>query len=204
MILDKNKSSADESSNKSKGVPPDSQKKTSPKELNPPPREAFLCDVCGCQFAQSTEYKLHIQVQHRNLKFCPVCLKSSRSISDLLFHMKETHGEVFTFFCDTCGKGFQRKGHMNRHKKKHSSPEFSCHICHKEFNRKDYFETHMKAHSKRKEYMCKVCGHSFKQKSHLNTHMKIHDDFKAFKCGLCRQEFTLRHHLESHRTKYQH
>ncbi len=30
-------------------------------------------------------------------------------------HLKELHGQIKMFECERCGKGFKRKGHLNRH-----------------------------------------------------------------------------------------
>ncbi len=46
---------------------------------------------------------------------CHMCDKVFATRSSLVNHMKELHGEIKMFECERCGKGFKRKGHLNRH-----------------------------------------------------------------------------------------
>ncbi len=46
---------------------------------------------------------------------CDMCDKMFATRSSLVNHMKELHGEIKMFECERYGKGFKRKGLLNRH-----------------------------------------------------------------------------------------
>ncbi|ESZ96406.1 hypothetical protein SBOR_3238 [Sclerotinia borealis F-4128] len=71
-----------------------------------------------------------------------------------------------------CTKSFQRKEHLTRHQKSHSStsPAYVCRICHKEFSRSDGLQRHLGLHGQqykkptgRSRRACAAC-HSSKIK----------------------------------------
>ena len=94
------------------------------------------CPQCHFKFATKATVKRHIQVVHDS--------------------------EIQQYLCDECGKAFQRKDYLTRHKKTHdfkqkvskepacSRNENICEDCGKSFARKDNLKRHLKTHTKSK------------------------------------------------------
>jgi len=81
-----------------------------------------------------------------------------------------------------------------------TSRPFKCDICGKGFNQRIHLQKHKAKHTGIKPYKCDQCDYSTVERSHLKVHMRVHTGEKPFKCQFCdyatAQNSTLRIHLK--------
>ena len=138
---------------------------------------------------------------------CPKCAEEFPSASQLEEHVKLRHKK---HVCETCGKGFDHKGHLKRHSKTHASPNskqsFPCNQCGKRFQRSDNLQKHVEEkHGEIK--LCEICGKQFQILKNLNEHLKTHgvqdseslgNSAEMHVCEICGQRFTSKYALKRH------
>ncbi|XP_077345877.1 uncharacterized protein LOC143989570 isoform X1 [Lithobates pipiens] len=104
-----------------------------------------------------------------------------------------------SFSCTECGKCFQFKSKLNRHKRSHTGEKlYSCPECGKCFSVKSSLSTHQRFHTGEKPYSCPECGKCFSQTSHLYTHQRSHTGEKLYSCPECGKCFSQKSHLYTH------
>jgi uncharacterized Zn-finger protein len=93
--------------------------------------------------------------------------------------------------CETCGKTFTRKYHLERHlihtpcNPGHiQREEFSCEVCGKVFTRVDNLRMHLRAHlgvkTRTRDFQCPYCEKSFYGSSLLNIHIRTHTKVSSY------------------------
>lgn len=76
------------------------------------------------------------------------------------------------FECDICGKRYNSKAVLRKHKKIHGADECRCSKCNKGFKTKQELEKHLKLHSGYRPFSCQLCTNSFSEEHNLKTHMR--------------------------------
>ncbi|XP_073408664.1 uncharacterized protein [Dendrobates tinctorius] len=109
------------------------------------------------------------------------------------------HIVVKKFSCSQCGKCFNRKSNLSKHKKSHTGEKpFSCKECGKCFNEKSDLFRHQRIHTGEKPYSCPQCGKYFNQKPGLVRHQRIHTGAKPYSCSKCGKCYNVKSNLVRH------
>lgn len=72
------------------------------------------------------------------------------------------HTNIKNIICETCGKAFQNKSHLKKHKL---------------------------THLEHKPYICEICQKSFAESSRLVSHMAVHSGIRPFSCETCGRKY---------------
>ncbi|XP_077346243.1 gastrula zinc finger protein XlCGF66.1-like [Lithobates pipiens] len=113
---------------------------------------------------------------------CIECGKCFNLKSNLHRHKKVHTGEK-PYSCPECGKGFSQKSTLYRYQRSHTGEKpYSCPECRKCFAWKSHLYTHQRSHTGEKPYSCPECGKCFSQKSNLYTHQRSHMGEKPYSC----------------------
>ena len=144
---------------------------------------------------------------------CPVCNKRSKTMNDLIRHLKIHSGER-PYSCIFCSKAFKRSSHMQSHMQIHTGEKpFKCDQCPKAFYNKWSLKYHKVTHdvqarenrvkgdltgTKDRPYACNFCDRLFRQKSHRDLHVRIHLNENRFECIVCNKKFKRKEHMTNH------
>ena len=150
------------------------------------------CSVCNIAFATNNDLNKH----HRshNTYECKNCSGTFVSMRALLKHSKEHKtNQVKT------------EEETNKVETMASTKRFYCQQCGKSFDRKDYYERHLRTHNNERPFQCTQCGKGFRQPAHLKGHLLVHSRYKAFQCTICNKNFNTltrtKQHIETHKHK---
>ncbi|XP_013927561.1 PREDICTED: zinc finger protein 653-like [Thamnophis sirtalis] len=90
---------------------------------------------------------------------------------------------VREFTCETCGKSFKRKNHLEVHRRTHTGETpLQCEICGYQCRQRSSLNWHMKKHTSEVQYnfTCEHCGKRFEKLDSVKFHkLKSHPDHKA-------------------------
>ncbi|XP_065350666.1 gastrula zinc finger protein XlCGF8.2DB-like [Cloeon dipterum] len=143
------------------------------KEHNPG-RSEHVCPKCGKTFKRNYALHRHSRI-HKTERNESEKKNAANSISntdkDLLKQNRISY-EIKSSICETCGKRFEFKSQLKRHKKTAHSLErpFNCLVCNKGFKRTDNLKQHLVIHSGENKHVCPECGKAFTQKGNMIRH----------------------------------
>eukprot|EP00466_Bigelowiella_natans_P010164 jgi/Bigna1/44226/e_gw1.91.36.1 len=120
-------------------------------------KPSIPCRTCGKMFRRVDAYRRHVTTMH-HMKGVPV----------------NTSGRPFV--CPTCGRGFNARENLARHKKQHNAeqPTFKCSHCAVEFRRKDNMQAHIRQIHSNNNPSCAVCSRVFRNDRELSRHLEQH------------------------------
>ncbi|CAG9763105.1 unnamed protein product [Ceutorhynchus assimilis] len=201
-------------------------------------QDLYICNTCSAEFQQETEAKDHIKNIHekeyscsqcnKNFKTlyemgahssdhhpqghvaCPLCTYKSPKKGSLLIHINYVHLKKFSYFCQTCGKGFNDHLLFKEHANEHLGVRpFGCVVCGKTFTYTRYLYTHqVRAHRVSIDGIllpnqCSYCNRKYSKSETLEKHMeeshlKQGPHEKKHLCETCGKGFAQRSKLVIH------
>jgi uncharacterized Zn-finger protein len=166
--------------------------------------QPFKCNLCGVNFVNEDQIKIHLQEQHSDeltVNSCRLCGKLCKDSRSLMKHAWD-HSREKAHSCSKCGKTFHNKARLKRHMISHRDKAVECEICHEEFADGRTLSNHRHAHTKTNQFLCTECGKTFGSRSSQQIHIRIHTGEKPYGCRFCWKAFadggTLRKHERIH------
>ena len=166
------------------------------------------CEFCEEAFETAKELKIH-ERKHLNQKYntkvtCEDCGQTMMKNS-IKHHRAVYHGDGAPapkqppVFCEQCGKSFNKKSTLFKHRTTHLEKKFFCTIpgCSQGFPFEDKLKVHLNTHLNIYPFTCETCGKGFVVKNHLSKHREIHEEAKRH-CPFCSKSF------KQHATLYRH
>lgn len=181
-------------------VSSDAQTSTSPncKEERP-----FTCNICNRSYRHAGSLLNHKNTHKTGHFSCTVCAKPFTNPMALRNHTR-IHTQKKKYVCLTCGKAFRLASILHNHQKVHNrvAGHLSCSACGKRFQGKSGLRRHRcrrgQENSTRagvqqsdrgdKCFMCDLCGRSYRHAGSLLNHKKTHSE-NLHHCTLCLQTF---------------
>ena len=123
--------------------------------------KSFSCSMCGKILSKRFNLGIHVD----KIKYsCELCVKRCCSKSALVAHLKTEHGRN-KFKCEDCGKSFDVKCNLKRHR---ASKTFNkCVQCNSHFCNSNDLKLHVYSVHKVKE-----CPHCHKRYEYLYYHLE--------------------------------
>ncbi|XP_030630411.1 zinc finger protein 729 [Chanos chanos] len=149
----------------------------------------YKCTFCAKPFSNPMALRNHTRIHTQEKKYvCPTCGKAFRLSSILHNHLKIHARGVSHFSCQSCGKSFQGRSGLKRHRCFRNSSSDSA-VSHGEGGDKCY--------------TCDQCGRSYRHAGSLLNHKKTHSA-DLLHCTLCLKTFSDPAALQAHTQMVRH
>ncbi|XP_063960651.1 zinc finger protein 585A-like [Lytechinus pictus] len=171
----------------------------------------FVCSLCGKGSRTKSNLNRHVKIMHPASSIsneCPSCFKIFPSGAQLQRHLYLKHNEEKPFQCSECGRGFIKKGFLDKHTCMKSNTKSSgwsqnCSYCSKKFHCKSRFDDHVMNHTGERRFQCANCGKAFIKKAKFEKHtcrntQVGNKDQKLHECSYCSKKFLRKCHLSRH------
>uniref|UniRef100_A0A1A8RWK3 Zinc finger protein 646 n=3 Tax=Nothobranchius TaxID=28779 RepID=A0A1A8RWK3_9TELE len=169
----------------------------------------FSCSVCSKPFTNPMALRNHTRTHTQKKKYvCLTCGKAFR-LASILHNHQRVHNRVLSHFsCPSCGKSFQGRSGLRRHRchegQEGDSPSgvqpperadkcFMCDLCGRSYRHAGSLLNHKKSHAENLHH-CTLCLQTFPDPLTL----QIHSQMKRQCCPECGKTFCLVAHLQSH------
>ncbi|XP_014366976.2 zinc finger protein 182 isoform X1 [Papilio machaon] len=162
----------------------------------------FHCVICKRGFVTDLSLKNHswTHINDKTVKKynCSSCLEGFDFKGDLIAHFKKHRTKGR---CQLCGRNFRSEKNLSTHMAAHMSKgnTYTCQICLRSYNTMSNLKTHSITHSNERPYKCHLCKKTFKRNQDLKFHINQHTGEKPYKCPFCEKSFASSGNCYSHR-----
>lgn len=168
---------------------------------------------CDKVFLSSADMSNHVMVDHAvNVLKCGYCCATFSEEKDLKTHMflhdendcvlkkREENITSEEFLCNICGKSFNKKNDVFKHKKifhntnnikADANGKFPCDICGKSFARK----FHMQFHRERQHDLSDDCDEN------RDSNLDSDSEKSKYSCDVCSKDYSRKYDLKKHKMK---
>ncbi|XP_073450528.1 uncharacterized protein [Aquarana catesbeiana] len=170
----------------------------------PNPEEFSVVNMGDMKFSECMISVPPLDVYHidKGPFSCPVCGKLFQKKKKLYRH-KVTHTDEKPYSCSECGKCFSQNRGLTLHMRLHiGNKRFQCTECGKGFSEKQYLLAHQRHHTGERPYTCLECGKSFIWKASLARHKILHTGVRPHACSECGKSFVRKEVLIAHQRSH--
>ncbi|XP_028989870.1 zinc finger protein 646 isoform X2 [Betta splendens] len=169
----------------------------------------FSCNFCSKPFTNPMALRNHTRIHTQKKKYvCLTCGKAFRLASILHNHQRVHNRAASHFRCSACGKSFQGRSGMKRHRccrgqensaragvqqSERADKCFTCDLCGRSYRHAGSLLNHKKTHSENLLH-CTLCLQTFPDPVSL----QLHSQMRRHCCPDCGKTFCLVAHLQSH------
>ncbi|KAM6957681.1 zinc finger protein 646 isoform 1-T1 [Aplochiton taeniatus] len=173
----------------------------------------YACDLCGCSYKHASSLLNHKHTHKTGDFRCNFCDKPYSNYMALRNHMR-IHTQKKRHICHTCGKAFRLARFLRNHQKVHDEghTRFGCPSCGKSFQGRSGLARHRcgenqvgmdsssKGASSAQEgrYTCDQCGRAYRHASSLLNHKNTHT-VGIYHCAVCLKTYSNLLALKNHR-----
>ena len=135
----------------------------------------YACEFCNNISNTWTDYKSHLELQHKKRFACQFCT-SRFTTRNLLQDHERIHTGERPFKCSQCEKTFNTQSSRRAHQKLHVTElNYSCTHCDKKFRTPTYLRKHEEVvHINELRFKCEICDKAFNSSSKKSSHKKTH------------------------------
>ncbi|XP_045457182.1 zinc finger protein 771-like [Melitaea cinxia] len=175
-------------------------------------KDGYKCSICDRYIPKRGMFEAHLRDHRQNVPIklpeelfkCQKCEKLFRTMENLKVHVESEHDvDKKMYVCESCGRVFNRKDYLNKHKLTHTGEkQHVCPHCGFRTGQRSSLTVHIRKHTGERPYRCSVCPQRCVSSSNLRVHQARHLGVKVHECQICNKKFgykiSLREHMSSH------
>ncbi|XP_059898790.1 zinc finger protein 646 [Gadus macrocephalus] len=181
----------------------------------------FRCNFCDKPYTNYMALRNHMRIHTQRKKhICHTCGKAFRLARFLRNHQKVHEEGATPFGCPSCGKSFQGRSGLARHRcgdnqvgmegrRKAAAPagegeecRYTCDQCGRSYRHASSLLNHKNTHTVG-IYHCAVCLKTYSNLLALKNHRRIHSETRRHRCHDCGKAFRVSSQLYNHRRVHQ-
>ncbi|XP_057673689.1 zinc finger protein 646 isoform X1 [Corythoichthys intestinalis] len=181
----------------------------------------FRCNFCDKPYTNYMALRNHMRIHTQRKKhICHTCGKAFRLARFLRNHQKVHEEGATPYGCPTCGKSFQGRSGLARHRcgdnqvgvdVRRKTPgatgegdecRYTCDQCGRSYRHASSLLNHKNTHTLG-NYHCAVCLKTYSNLLALKNHRRIHSEMRRHRCHDCGKCFRVASQLYNHKRVHQ-